>query len=157
MDFGPDAQEPRPILRRHRVDGVCDQVQQHLLELDTISSDLRYVCIRRCLDQYAVPLQIGAQQCEGLSDHFVDVERSSASGVITEDSPNAFDHRCRAMAISDDLLECRLRFIEVGRRAIKPAQPLCVPKTLSVLMTQWNHLSWWNDRAVLFRSDRAGI
>ena len=26
------------------------------------------------------------------------------------------------MAISDDLLECRLRFIEIGHRAIKPAQ-----------------------------------
>ena len=34
---------------------------------------------------------------------------------------------------------------------------LCVPKTLSVLMEQWNHLSWWNDRAVLFRSGRAGL
>jgi hypothetical protein len=32
---------------------------------------------------------------------------------------------------------------------------LCVPKTLSVLMEQWNHLSWWNDRAVLFRSGLA--
>src|SRR6266852_2913605 len=71
-----DLQEPRPILRRHRVDGVCDQVQKHLLELDSISSDLRYVCMRRCLDQYAVLLQIGAQQGDGFSDHFVDVERS---------------------------------------------------------------------------------
>src|SRR4030088_3771713 len=26
------------------------------------------------------------------------------------------------MAISDDLLECRLRFIEIGHRAIKPTQ-----------------------------------
>jgi hypothetical protein len=34
---------------------------------------------------------------------------------------------------------------------------LCVPKTLSELMTYWNRLSWWNDRAVLFRSDRAGL
>jgi hypothetical protein len=33
---------------------------------------------------------------------------------------------------------------------------LCVPKTLSELMTYWNRLSWWNDRAVLFRSGRAG-
>ena len=24
-------------------------------------------------------------------------------------------------------------------------------------MEQWNHLSWWNDRAVLFRSGRAGL
>ena len=36
------------------------------------------------------------------------------------------------------------------------AQHLCVPKTLSELMTCWNRLSWWNDRAVLFRSAHAG-
>jgi hypothetical protein len=40
---------------------------------------------------------------------------------------------------------------------ILPQVSLCVPKTLSVLMEQWNHLSWWNDRAVLFRSGRAGL
>src|ERR1700675_1406292 len=31
---------------------------------------------------------------------------------------------------------------------------LCVPKTLSELMTGWNRLSWRNNRAALFRSGR---
>src|ERR1700738_4926183 len=78
--------------------------------------------MRLGLDQYPVPLQIAARQGEGFPDKFVDVERSSVPGVLLEDRPNAFDHRSRAMAISDDLLECRLRLIEIGRRAIKPAQ-----------------------------------
>jgi hypothetical protein len=34
---------------------------------------------------------------------------------------------------------------------------LCVPKTLSVLMERWNHLSWRNDRAALFRSGRPDL
>jgi hypothetical protein len=34
---------------------------------------------------------------------------------------------------------------------------LCVPKTLSELMTRWNRLSWRNDRAALFRSGRLGL
>jgi hypothetical protein len=34
---------------------------------------------------------------------------------------------------------------------------LHVPKTLSVLMEQWNRRSWWNDWAVLFRSGRPGL
>ena len=46
---------------------------------------------------------------------------------------------------------------KVRRRAQLTSNDLCVPKTLSVLMEQWNHLSWWNDRAVLFRSGRAGL
>jgi hypothetical protein len=28
--LGPDAQHPGPVLGRHRIDGVGDQVQQHL-------------------------------------------------------------------------------------------------------------------------------
>jgi hypothetical protein len=34
---------------------------------------------------------------------------------------------------------------------------LCVPKTLSELMEQWNRLSWRNDQAALFRSGRPGL
>jgi hypothetical protein len=37
------------------------------------------------------------------------------------------------------------------------AMMVCVPKTLSVLMEHWNHLSWRNDRAAMFRSGRAGL
>jgi hypothetical protein len=36
-------------------------------------------------------------------------------------------------------------------------EELCVPKTLSVLMQQWNHLSWRNDRAAPFRFGRPGL
>jgi hypothetical protein len=42
VDFGPHAQDPRAVLGRHRIDGVRDQVQKHLLQLDSISSYLRY-------------------------------------------------------------------------------------------------------------------
>jgi hypothetical protein len=34
---------------------------------------------------------------------------------------------------------------------------LCVPKTLSELMTWWNRLSWRNDRVALFLSGRLGL
>jgi hypothetical protein len=34
---------------------------------------------------------------------------------------------------------------------------LCVPKTLSELMTWWNRLNWRNDRAALFLSCRLGL
>jgi hypothetical protein len=34
---------------------------------------------------------------------------------------------------------------------------VCVPKTLSGLMTWWNRLSWRNDRAALFLSGRLGL
>jgi hypothetical protein len=37
------------------------------------------------------------------------------------------------------------------------ASPLCVPKTLSVLMWPRNHLSWRNDRAHVFRRGGLGL
>src|ERR1700720_2994997 len=46
VNLGPHAQDPRPILGRHRIDRVRDQVQKHLLQLDSISSYLRYLSIR---------------------------------------------------------------------------------------------------------------
>jgi len=36
-------------------------------------------------------------------------------------------------------------------------EDLCVPKTLSVLMTPRNHLSWRNERAPVFRRGRLGL
>jgi hypothetical protein len=36
-------------------------------------------------------------------------------------------------------------------------KPLCVPNTLSELMTRRNRLSWRNDRAAVFRAGRPGL
>jgi len=44
------------------------------------------------------------------------------------------------------------------RRGGRPTvPPVCVPKTLSELMTRWNRLSWRNDRAALFRSGHPSL
>src|SRR5260370_23308896 len=68
VDLGPHAQDPRPILGSHRIDRICYQIQKHLLQLDSISSYLRQLCIRLGLDLYPVPLQIAARQGEGFPD-----------------------------------------------------------------------------------------
>src|SRR5437879_698370 len=60
-ELGPHADHPRPVLVRHRIDRVRDQVQKYLLQLDSVSRDLGYVCIWPDVDQYPVPLQIAAR------------------------------------------------------------------------------------------------
>src|SRR6202790_285364 len=60
-DLGPHFQNPHPILGRHRIDRVGDQVQKHLLQLDSISSYRRQLLIRLGFDQYPGPLQIAAR------------------------------------------------------------------------------------------------
>src|SRR5882757_2097485 len=103
VDLGFHAQDPRLIRGRHRFGGVCDQVQKHLLQLDSICYDVRQLVIRLGLDQYPVLLQVAVYQGKGFPDDVVDVERSSVTDVVLEDRPNASDHRCRAMTISGDL------------------------------------------------------
>ena len=61
-------------LRRHRVDGVHDQVQEHLLQLDPISSYLRQLPVRLGLDEYPVLLQIATSQGERFLDELIEVE-----------------------------------------------------------------------------------
>jgi hypothetical protein len=64
----------------------------------------------------------------------------------------------RQTEIAADNVEKRTADVEHCKRAMEQqVLPLCVPKTLSVLMTRWNRLSWRNDRAALFRSGRAGL
>jgi hypothetical protein len=43
------------------------------------------------------------------------------------------------------------------RASVADERAVCIPKTLSVLLTWWNRLSWRNDRAALFRSCRPGL
>ena len=65
-------------------------------------------------------LQIVADQEENLLDEAIEIEQSSGPKVLFKARPNAFDHRIRAKAVSGDLAEFRLRFIDIGYRTIKP-------------------------------------
>src|SRR5215510_4235348 len=73
-DLGFDGQDPRLIFRRHRVNGVHDQVEKHLLELDPVSPDLRQLTVRLGLHEYPVLLQVAAPQGKGFLDELVEVE-----------------------------------------------------------------------------------
>src|SRR5438105_14139852 len=83
---------------------------------------MRQLIIPLRLYQDPVSLQVAAYQNQRFADKRIDVERSSAAGVALEDRANAFDHSSRAAPIGADFLERRLRFIEIGQRAIQPAQ-----------------------------------
>jgi hypothetical protein len=81
-----------------------------LLQLDSISFDPRQRFCRFGVSHYALLVQIAAHQGKGVPDELIYVERGPVQITLLEDGSNAFDHSCRAIAISDDLAECRLRF-----------------------------------------------
>src|ERR1700682_232728 len=83
------------------------------------------------------------------------------SGVETLEE---FDEFSAAVAVSDERMNLPGKQVDSGQQAkramtfvlVIPREGrvdagLCVQKTLSVLMTPRNHLSWRNDRAPVFR------
>ena len=68
MWLGSHAQHSRFIRRRHGVDGVRDQVQQHLLQLDSISLDVWQLCAWLDLDLDPVLLQFVAFKAKCVPD-----------------------------------------------------------------------------------------
>ena len=79
-----DRQDSRLVLRRHRVDGIHDQVEKHLLQLDAISPDCRQPLVPRLrLDGDAVLLQVILAQGERFLDELVEIEVSPVRASLS--------------------------------------------------------------------------
>jgi len=117
--FGLHEQVARLLLRGHRVDGVCDQVDEYLLQLNSVCSYVRQLPPRLRLNPYSVPLQIAVLQRQRFADDVVEIERCPVAAITPECRANGFDHRRRAMAVGDHTLQRYLDLFEIGSRAIK--------------------------------------
>src|SRR5215475_7310734 len=115
------SENPTPVHAGHGLDRIRDQVHKHLLQLNPIPQDAQPPRTSLRFDRYPVALQIVLQQRKRFVDQGVDVERNSDPGILPEGRPDALDHCSCPMAIRGDLLERRLRFVEIWDRAIKPA------------------------------------
>src|SRR3984893_3587261 len=122
MHRGFYRQDARPAHAGHRIDGVGDQVDKHLLQLNSIARYLRYLFIQLGFDLYPVLLQILPHQGERFPDEIVEVHRGSFPVILLEERPNTFHNLARAMAVGDNLLECLLRFVQIGLRSIEETQ-----------------------------------
>ena len=91
------------------MNGVRDQVKEHLLQLDAIALDFRQLCAWLDLHVYPVLLQIVPFQDQCVPDKVVDVERGFRSGITSKYRANASDDLSRAMAVGNDPLERLLR------------------------------------------------
>src|SRR6266702_1467716 len=114
----PDEQAARCILLRrdeqlsrslgdaaHRFDGVHDQVEDHLLQLDSISLNRRQ-CIRELRPHRHVVLQrFAVRQSNDLEDRFVDLEEILPWWRLLDESTYPADDVDRPMAILDGTTE----------------------------------------------------
>ncbi len=122
MQRGFYRQDARPAHAGHRIDGVGDQVDKHLLQLNSIAGYLWHLLVQLGFDLYPVLVQILPHQGERFPDEIVDVHRGPFPVILLEECPDAFNHLARAMAVSDNLLECLLRFVQIGLRPVEETQ-----------------------------------
>ena len=74
------------------------------------------------LNGYPMRLQVIMHEGQSFADKIVDIERSPGPPIPFEERPNILDQRAGTVPAGHDSLLCGFGLIEVGRRAIKPAQ-----------------------------------
>src|SRR3984893_772022 len=105
----------------HRFDGVHDQVQDHLLQLDSISPDARQTVRELGLQQDAMPPHLAPCQGDRFEDRFVDVQAGLPRRELLDEGANAADDFAGLIACLDDMIECIPDLLEVRWLSRKPA------------------------------------
>ena len=72
---GPDHEQPLPLDSPHRLDGVENQVDDHLLELDAVADDIGPLGVEPGVHPHRRPLGLQRGQGQHLDDRVMGVER----------------------------------------------------------------------------------
>src|SRR5271170_1779773 len=94
LSLGSDHQLPRAILYpAHGVRGVLDQVQDHLLKLDAISTgDGREIVREFGPQQNLASLEVAPQERNHFPRSLAEVDRLARSVPLGEERPQSGDH-----------------------------------------------------------------
>jgi hypothetical protein len=114
------ALRPR-IPASHGLDGVENQVEDHLLQLDPIA-----VHGRRALGEFgphrdAVPDRFASGELDHLADRSIDVHAIARRRRLLGEIANALDHLACPGAVPDDASEGLLCLLQIQRVAAEPA------------------------------------
>ena len=90
---------------RHRVDGVDEQVQDHLFQLDAVAADDDRSRGELERERHVANDRIGPEEPGHRPDHFVQVEMRPAELALPEQVPHALDHLFRAPVVRDDVAQ----------------------------------------------------
>ena len=120
---GADPQRLRSFhRRRHRLDGVAHQVDDHLLDLHRVGPDPRHVLAELGLERHPAALNLVCHQAAHLQDQLVDVEIDLCRRRVLEQRADAADDLRGGVAVADDALRGADRFLDIGRRGVEPSQ-----------------------------------
>ena len=118
--LGPYQQSGGPLVKLgHRIQGVADEVEHHLLQLNAIAAHSGKIVgeLQSKLD--IVTSQVTRRESDDFSRGVVQVERLEHELLLAEQRAQASDHFRRAIAIAKRAPRRLARAINVGRRGIQ--------------------------------------
>ena len=109
----------RFVLCGHRVNGIGNQVEQQVLQLDPVSVNGRQLRSRLDADRDPVGLKTVAFEGQGLMNDFVEVEAAGEPDFIPEDAADASHHLAGAVPVRRDPPERLPGLLQVRYLAIE--------------------------------------
>src|SRR5215510_13521047 len=106
----------------HRLDGILDQIQYDLLQLNSVSQHLWQRFVQRRSDNDVVKLQVTIQEHQDFPNEFIQADWRSYLVFLFEHRPNAVDELTHRMASADDTIQRGLYFIHIRILAGKQTQ-----------------------------------
>src|ERR1700752_4355765 len=106
----------------HCLDGVDDQVDHYLLQLDSVSSNPRQVVRQLYLHHDAVLGRFSPGKGNHLKDRFIDIKCILAWRGLPYKTLDAADHVIGSIGVFDDAFDRPCCFLDFGRRFCEPPQ-----------------------------------
>ena len=99
----------------HRIRSVPKQIQDDLLELNTITDDRREVLGKVRPQGDTIPLKIAHRQCNYFSGGLVQIQGLQGELFFTEQRTQSRDHICSAIAVPKGPPHCLARPVDIRR------------------------------------------
>ena len=106
----------------HGLDGIDEQIHDHLLQLDPIRCNQSQVFRKPSLQPDAILLHFGLGQGNDLADCLIDIQAVSSRRHFLDERTDAVDDLAGATAVSDDATKRLPSFFQIRRLCAQPAQ-----------------------------------
>ena len=125
IPVGPRANDDlaRPVLnRRHRLDGIDDEIEDHLLQLNPVGDHRRQLGRQVEAQRHVVQPQLRAHDGQHVEDDAIDVRRRLPGRALRRELADALNHLGRPLALRHDPLQRTPHTFEVRARRSQPVQ-----------------------------------
>src|SRR5262249_50966621 len=113
----------RPVFAlRNCFQSVDDQIQNHLLQLNSISTHVRKILLELLLQENTISACFVLCECKHLDNHFVEIDQIASRWRLFHEGANSRDDCARTVTVFNDAFDGLPCFSEVGSCAAKPTQ-----------------------------------